>query len=330
MPNDLEGHSAGTDWEQAEACGACGSRRSRFAGAIDGRRYAVCLDCDVERLYDRVAETKLDILYGNYYAASDPSASALEQQLQNPTFGVRRERLERALAGRTRRILEIGCGDGNFLATLRRAGWDVEGQEFSADTSAIVERRHRIPMITGALDAVSSERRFPVVVAYHVFEHIYHPADWLQQVRRLLETNGLLHLQVPNAASLTRRLSGAAWSGLVFPEHVYFYEPRSLQRLLKRSGFTVLTTATWDPWHGPGAVASSVANVANRVMTGRRPWSDRGLERSPQTATSPPPATRGQLRALLRTGLDRISTGLARAEAAAGRGAVVDIIARRD
>ena len=330
MTSDLEGRAADTDWEQAEACGACGSRRCRFAGAIDGRRYAVCLDCGVERLYDRLAEKKLDILYGNYYVASDPSPAELEQQLENPTFGLRRARLERALAGRTRRILEIGCGDGNFLATLRRAGWDVHGQEFTADTSAIVERRHRIPMITGPLDSISSERRFPVVVAYHVFEHIYHPADWLQQVRRLLETDGLLHLQVPNAASLTRRLSGEVWSGLVFPEHVYFYEPRSLQRLLERSGFTVLTTATWDSWHGPGAVAASVASAAIRAMTGRRPWSNRVLEHSPPgAAATPPPAARGQLRAWLRAGLDRVSTGWARAEAAAGRGAVVDIVARR-
>ena len=72
-------------------------------------------------------------------------------------------------------------------------------------------------MTTGPLESVSSERRFPVVAAYHVFEHIYHPADWLQQVGRFLEPNGLLHLQVPNAASLTRRLSGDAWAGLVFP-----------------------------------------------------------------------------------------------------------------
>ena len=331
-PGERDGGAAAVLWEEAAACGACGSRRYRFAGAIDGRRLAVCLDCDVERLYDRVAESRLDLLYENYYAANDPSPPELERQLRNPTFALRRRRLENVLEGRARRILEIGCGDGNFLAALRRAGWDVLGQEFGADTSAIVERRHGIPMITGPLESVLVERQFPVVAAYHVFEHIYHPTAWLEGVRQFVEPNGLLHLQVPNAASLTRKLSGEVWSGLVFPQHVYFYDPRTLQRVLERAGFRVLSTSTWDPWHGPGAVASSVANIANRVSSGRRPWNARVLEQPARPApnVTAPAETRGRLTVVLRRGLDTISEGLARVEAAAGRGAVVDIIARRD
>jgi SAM-dependent methyltransferase len=255
----------------------------------------------------------------------------LEQQLTNPTFEHRRRRLEERLANRTRRILEIGCGDGNFLAVLRRAGWDVNGQEVSAGTAAMVERRHRIPMIAGPLEAVPSDRPFPVVAAYHVFEHIYHPADWLRCVRDLIAPNGLLHLQVPNGASLTRRLSGDVWSALVFPQHVYFYDPVTLPALLSRFGFNVLTTTTWDPWHGPGTVTASVANMAARVLTGRRPWNDIAIER-PQPGARPaaPPAVRHPLKVMLRSGLESVSAALARAEAAAGRGAIVDIVARRD
>lgn len=330
--DERDGGATAALWEEAPDCGACGSPRHRFIGAIDGRRLAICLDCDVERLYDRVSESRLDLLYENYYASKDPSPAELEQQLSNPTFALRRRRLESLVEGRARRILEIGCGDGNFLATLRRAGWEVQGQEFGADTSALVERRHGFPMITGPLESVSVAREFPVVAAYHVFEHIYHPAAWLKQVRQFVEPNGLLHLQVPNAASLTRKVSGDVWSGLVFPQHVYFYEPRTLQRVLDRSGFSVLASSTWDPWHGPGAVASSVANIANRLSSGRNPWNDRVVDRpaSPAPRIAAPPAGRSPLRALLRAGLDGISQGLARVEAAAGRGAVVDIIARRD
>ncbi len=331
MSNEATRHAADTAWEQAAVCGACGSRRCRFICAINRRRYAVCLDCNIERLYDRLAETELDSFYENCYSEGDLSATLLEQQLANPTFAFRRQRLEQALEQRARRIFEIGCGDGNFLVTLRRAGWDVQGQEISGATSAIVESRHGIRMFTGPLESVPAECVFPVVAAYQVFEHVYHPAGWLGQVRQLLEPNGLLHLQVPNAASLTRRLTGQAWSGIVFPQHVYFYEPRTLGRLLNRSGFSVLTTVTWDPWHGPGAVAASLASTANRVMTGLRRRSDPVVEHSPTSDPSgPPPATAGRLRTFLHRGLDGISTPLARIEAAVGRGAVVDIIARRD
>src|SRR4026207_1779600 len=83
---------------EAPECGVCGSSRCRFAGAIDGRRFAVCLDCDVERVCERVAEPRLEVLYGNYYRPIDPSPAEMEQQLANPSFELRRLRIERALA----------------------------------------------------------------------------------------------------------------------------------------------------------------------------------------------------------------------------------------
>ena len=328
--NEQTPEALAAPWEEVAECGACGSRDVRFSSAIGRRRFAVCRGCGIERLYDRVAETRLDLLYGTYYAPDDPSPLALEQQLRNPTFAYRQRRLHQFAGNRTRRILEIGCGDGNFLETLRRHGWDVHGQEVSASTAAIVERRHGIPVTAGALETVPSAHSFPVVAAYHVFEHIYHPATWLKSVHRLIEPGGLLHVQVPNAGSLTRRLSGGEWASLVFPQHVYFYEPRTLSGLLERFGFKVLAHTTYDPWHGPGAVSATATNVVNRIVTGRHAWSEMVLATSTPSPDCAPPRTRSPIKAAVRTGLDYTSIILARLEAAIDRGAVVDIIAQRE
>ena len=317
-------------WEEAAGCGACGSHDVRFSGSIGRRRFAVCRRCGIERLYDRVAESRLDLLYGTYYAPDDPLPLALEQQLCNPTFAHRQRRLLQFTSTCTRRILEIGCGDGNFLETLRRAGWDVHGQEVSVTTAAIAGRRHGIPVTVGALDAIDSAQSFPIVAAYHVFEHIYHPAAWLRSVHRLIEPRGLLHLQVPNGASLTRRLSGGEWASLVFPQHVYFYEPRTLQGFLERFGFRVLSTTTWDPWHGPGAVDASASNVANRLVSGRRPWSEHVAARGGPSHACALRRGRAPMKALMRTGLGQVAAVFARLEAALGCGAVVDIVAQRE
>ncbi len=316
-------------WEEARECGACGSRASLSAGLVGRRRYVTCAECRVERLQDRVAEDQLGLLYSNYYVPDDLSPAELEHQLANPTFGHRHRRLEACLGSRTRRLLEIGCGDGNFLASVRRAGWEVEGQEVSADTAAIVERRHGIKIFVGTLEAISAARPFPVVAAYHVFEHVYRPAEWLRRARQLLEPKGLLHLQVPNGASLTRRACGNLWASLRFPRHVYFYDPGTLQALLSRFGFTVLTTTTWDPWHGPGSVAESMGNVVLRVVKGRELWSEASVPGVQSPAAALPPR-RHPMKAIARRGLHAAAEVLARAEALAGRGAVVDIIASKD
>lgn len=313
-------------WEEARTCGACGQPRWSPAGEVCGKRYARCLGCGVVRLYDRVAADRLHLLYAGYYPGADPSPEELHRLLANPTFAHRRRRLEAAVPESRRRILEIGCGDGNFLAYLRAHGWTVHGSEYDAETAALVRRRHGVDVAVGEVaDAPPPGAPFPAVAAYHVLEHVYRPVEWLAAARGMLEPGGVLHLQVPNHASLTRRLTGPAWASLMFPQHVYFYSPRTLSALLRRAGFAPLRVTTWDPWHGPGTVAASTVNQARRAATDRLPWTD-ALGGAGQDATAgAPPARRPRLG---RRMLDALSVPLARAEALAGAGAVVDVVAR--
>lgn len=317
---------AGGAWEEARECGACGHDRWSPAGEVCGKRFARCLRCGVVRLYDRVAADSLHGLYAGYYPGADPSPEALRRQLANPTFAHRRRRLEAVLPPTRRRILEVGCGDGNFLAYLRGHGWAVQGSEYDGETAALVRRRHGIGVSVGDVaDAAPPGAPFAAAAAYHVLEHVYRPAEWLAAVRAMLEPGGVLHLQVPNYGSLSRRLTGPAWASLMFPQHVYFYAPRTLCDLLRRAGFVPLATTTWDPWHGPGTVAASAVNQARRSATGRLPWTDAlgGAGEGGPAEAVPAPRPR-----LARRVLDALSVPLARAEALAGAGAVVDVVAR--
>jgi SAM-dependent methyltransferase len=317
-------------WEEVPLCGLCGSTAWRPAGAVCQRRFAVCLECGVRRLYDRVAENNLGLLYTDYYPVVDPSPKELEVQLRNPTFRHRRARLAVSIGDREHRILELGCGDGNFLAVMRRAGWRVAGSEFGADTAALVQRRHGIPVFVGSIaDRTPPDSPFPVVAAYHVLEHAYHPATWLRRVRQLIEPGGLLHIQVPNDASLTHLMAGDAWASIVFPQHVYFYRPATLAALLAREGFSVRAVTTWDPWHGPGQLANSLKNVVRRVATGQLPWTDRLDAHGPMVMASEANRPRPLWRTVPRLMIDGVAIPLARVEASLGRGAVVDIIAER-
>jgi SAM-dependent methyltransferase len=317
-------------WEEARECGACGADGWSPAGEVCGKRYARCLGCGVVRLFDRVAADHLHRLYAGYYPGADPSPGELRRQLANPTFAHRRHRLEAALPRFRRRIFEVGCGDGNFLACLRAHGWTVRGSEYDAETAALVRRRHGIEVAVGDVaDAPPPGAPFAAVAAYHVLEHVYRPAEWLAAVRALLEPGGVLHLQVPNYGSLSRRLTGPAWASLMFPQHVYFYSPRTLADLLRRAGFAPLRATTWDPWHGPGTVSASMVNQARRMAGRGLPWTDPLAEAGDghAAASARPPTGDGKPR-LARQGLDAVSARLARVEAALGAGAVVDVVAR--
>lgn len=320
-------------WEEASDCDLCGVTDWRLVAAICGRRYGRCAGCGVVRLVDRVAESALDLLYSHYYNAEALSREALELQLKNPTFAHRRRRIESMRESRERRIFEIGCGDGNFLAFMQRAGWNVGGSEFGIESVALVQRRHGLAISHGD---VTKERPgsapYPVAAAYHVIEHIYRPADWLRQVRTLIEPRGLLCLQTPNWNSLTRTLTGPAWASMTFPQHVYLYTPATLSALLPHFGFDVLSVTTWDPWHGPGAAQGSLGSRARQLVTGRLPWSaSLDPDGGRAAAEAGNVSTRQSLRAgvMSRAMLKVAGHALARLESLVGRGAVVDLIARR-
>lgn len=313
--------------QRVDRCGVCGGTGFHELPRLVPWPLVECTGCGVVRLYERVPAEMAAHLYAAYYPgedpAEDPDPVELARQLRNPTFRHRSRRLEARCPPRMRSLLEIGCGDGNFLAHLRGRGWEVEGTEIDPGTAEMARRRHRLAVHVAGLDgvpAVDGGRR--AVAAYHVLEHVYDPAAWLREVRELLRPYGVLHLQVPNWDSLTRRATGAAWTSFAFPQHVYFYTPLTLTALLERSGFEVESRTTWDPWHGPGTLAGSLA------ASFRRPPPPEGEVQAAGTA-APPGHRRGLLRRAARGALDLAAAPLARAEALVGRGAVVDLVARR-
>lgn len=315
------------DWEVSHRCTVCGSEAWRAEGGLAGKRLGRCSECGTLRLVDRIAPHDLPRIYVGHYTPPE-GATALEGQLRNPTFAWRRRRLERSIGDLPKSFMEIGCGDGNFLAVLRGHRWSVGGCEFDASAVAEVARRHGIAVTIGGIDALADADPVSAVGAYHVLEHVYDPIGWLDRVRRLLRPGGLLHVQVPNEGSLTRRLAGEDWWGFRFPQHVTLFRPASLERLLRASGFVPEPASTWDPWHGPGTIVASAVQVYRRRRTGRPTWSvpDEALDGAPGREA---PSERGAARSVLSASLQLAAPVLARSEAAVGRGAVVDIVARR-
>ena len=152
-------------WEEAQSCGVCEADTWEPASEVCGRRIGRCAKCGTHRLVDRGAEGQLHLLYGHYYTSADPDAAKLKTQLRNPTFAHRRRRLEAAVGSRQRRFFEIGCGDGNYLASCRRAGWDVAGSEFSEETVALIRTPSRYLGHDGQR-ADSRLRRVPAIPSW--------------------------------------------------------------------------------------------------------------------------------------------------------------------
>jgi SAM-dependent methyltransferase len=146
------------------------------------------------------------------------------------------ERLVAELPLRERRLLEIGCGKGEFLDLLcrrggcRGVGFDTSfSGEIPADAAWRVERR--------AFGAAERGLAADLVASRHVLEHVEDPLAFVQAMRAALEPSGLgaLYLEVPNGEWILRDLG--IWD--VIYEHVSIFTPLSLRALLGRAGFEI-------------------------------------------------------------------------------------------
>ena len=140
-------------------------------------------------------------------------------------------------------ILDIGCADGGTLMALTDGGWKLFGIEpspaIAATAHALCEKHGgRVETAT----AVEGLTRFPaahfdLVVMRSYLEHEALAGPVLREAARVLKPGGRVLIKVPNAACWSARLRGPKWPGVRHPDHVNYFTPRHLRRLLTDCGF---------------------------------------------------------------------------------------------
>jgi 2-polyprenyl-3-methyl-5-hydroxy-6-metoxy-1,4-benzoquinol methylase len=149
----------------------------------------------------------------------------------------------------------VGCGRPTFLrALVKAAGWHGTG----IDTSDAGWRDDGAGAWAGldlrvgrVEDADFDPGSFHLVTLWHVLEHVPAPRPFLERLHDVTGPGGVLVVEVPDHASLARRLQGESWIGYDTPRHAVAYEPGTLNRMLAETGWRVKQLRRWgtlDPW----------------------------------------------------------------------------------
>lgn len=149
--------------------------------------------------------------------------------------------------GRGRTLLDVGCGAGAFVSKMRARGWDASGIDVDAAAVAAARSNYGVDVQQGVVaDLVAKGRRFDVVTANHVIEHVADPVRFLVYCRKLLSGNGRVILVTPNAESVGHRSFGPYWRGLEVPRHLWIFTAGALRECAHRAGladFALFTTS---------------------------------------------------------------------------------------
>ena len=138
------------------------------------------------------------------------------------------------------RVLDYGCGSGDYLLRLLPLGYELAGVEFDA---ILLERltERGIPVVDVAdVDRVAWDASFDHITLSHVLEHVPDPHALLARLFRWLRPGGTLFLEVPNAKAVGLTIFGRYWRGFEAPRHFSLPSRSALDEALRRAGFGAL------------------------------------------------------------------------------------------
>ncbi|MCZ7569133.1 MAG: class I SAM-dependent methyltransferase [Ardenticatenaceae bacterium] len=136
-----------------------------------------------------------------------------------------------------RRILDVGCATGVFLAA-GSAEWAKVGVELSPKAAAFAREHFGLTVYEGMLEETPLEAEsFDVITMWDVLEHLHDPRRTLARVRHLLRPDGIFIFRVPNFDAWDARLAGRYWAGLDQPRHLFVPDEAAIARLLTITGF---------------------------------------------------------------------------------------------
>jgi SAM-dependent methyltransferase len=168
------------------------------------------------------------------------------------------------------RLLDVGCGNGSFLRTMSRLGWDVEGIE-PDEVAAAVARRSGLMVEVGPLRSCRLRAEcYDAITLHHVLEHLGDPADALNRLAVGLKPGGRLISISPNPTAVTSRRFGRWWRALDVPRHLVLPGRRGLLRMASRAGLRagVTTSARITPWNTRESLAASRGGSPSPLLGG--------------------------------------------------------------
>lgn len=135
------------------------------------------------------------------------------------------------------KLLDVGCGNGEFLVRAKWQGWDVHGIDL--DPAALAHARAAgIPVTQGlAQRSTFAPASFDVITSHQVIEHTHAPVEFLRTLHAWLKPGGFIWVGTPNIASDLHEQFGADWCDLHPPQHLVIFSARSLIDTMRRCGF---------------------------------------------------------------------------------------------
>ena len=198
-----------------------------------------CLGCGLVYINPQINS---EVILESYTEATDPKFTS-QNPLRIRTFRkffyhwIKRAQIKPTVK---KKILDVGCAAGSFPKVVKDMGFSVVGVEPSKYLCNFGQREYGLDLRQGTLHEQNfSEEEFNIVSMFDVIEHLDQPGYVLEEIKRILLSDGHLIVNYPDYDSWPRKLMGTKWP-FFLSVHLFYFTPQSIRQILEKHGFQVV------------------------------------------------------------------------------------------
>jgi 2-polyprenyl-3-methyl-5-hydroxy-6-metoxy-1,4-benzoquinol methylase len=213
--------------------------------SLTGEKFELRKNSEYDILITNPIPKKIDKYYDfdEYISHTDSKKSIIDkvyQLVRNYTLK-RKLTLVNSLVTDSKKILDIGCGTGDFLSICKNNSWTTIGVEPNKKARNISQTKNLV-IKEKIDDIIQLNEKFNVITLWHVLEHVPNLTEYIQQLQNLLKDDGTLLIAVPNFKSYDAEYYKVHWAAYDVPRHIWHFSKISIQKIFASYNMKLIKT----------------------------------------------------------------------------------------
>ena len=212
--------------------------KRRISGLTDREkltRFVICKSCGFVYQNPRLELEKLARMYEGTYRIVPP------EKHRPPDVDMQAEWIFKMVENKTsgKEILDIGCDTGSLLNVFKKKEWNTFVVEPTVSYAEYGRKEYGHKIETGIYnDKMFEGKKFDLIVASHVIEHVYDPLALLISLRKKIKEGGYMYIGTPNVAKYSVKQKVGFWD-MFSCGHLYLFSLTSMAGVLHRAGLEI-------------------------------------------------------------------------------------------
>ena len=222
-------------------------------------------------------------IIGNYYSSDDYIShddkvsgifDSIYGLVRTYQLNKKKKLIEKYYNKTNGKVLDIGCGAGDFLQYMKENHWNINGVDTSNKARKIANKKLNIKVMDPQY-WINNKEKYDVITCWHSLEHVHEPWVYLDKIKKSLTQDGFVIVALPNYQSTDAKIYKEFWAAYDTPRHLYHFTIKSMDKIIKPHGLNIesIYRMNFDPFYVSMLSAKHIGkSVMSGLINGLKSW----------------------------------------------------------